>query len=130
MTHHVGYELVEPYPLTRTDVPDEKARSVGQAPKAILKADKVKGRIQLDSETTLSDIPADAWEYKLGNRLALEWVLDQHKEKKPKDPIIREKFNTYRLDDHKETVIDLLMRVVTVSVYTAGILKLMKAAPR
>jgi predicted helicase len=33
---------------------------------------------------------------KLGNRCALEWILDQYKEKKPKDPTIREKFNTYR----------------------------------
>jgi len=37
-------------------------------------------------------------------------VLDQHKEKKPKDPTIREKFNTYRFSDHKEQVIDLLQR--------------------
>ena len=29
-------------------------------------------------------------------RSALEWVLDQYKEKKPKDPTIREKFNNYR----------------------------------
>jgi hypothetical protein len=29
----------------------------------------------------------------LGNRSALEWVLDQYKEKTPKDPTIREKFN-------------------------------------
>ncbi|MEO8587795.1 MAG: hypothetical protein ABI432_00350 [Flavobacteriales bacterium] len=32
----------------------------------------------------------------LGNRTALEWVLDQYKEKTPMDPTIREKFNTYR----------------------------------
>jgi hypothetical protein len=28
----------------------------------------------------------EAWEYRLGNRCALEWILDQHKEKKPTDP--------------------------------------------
>ncbi len=49
---------------------------------------------------------------------AIEWVLDQYKEKNPKDPTIRERFNTYRFADHKERVIDLLRRVCTVSVRT------------
>ncbi len=51
--------------------------------------------ITLDSETVLSGIPPEAWEYQLGNRSALEWILDQYKEKKPKDPTIRAKFDTY-----------------------------------
>lgn len=76
----------------------------------MLKADKDNGRIVLDAETTLAGIPAEAWAYKLGNRSALEWILDQYKEKKPKDPTIREKFNTYRFVDYKEKVIDLLAR--------------------
>jgi predicted helicase len=71
-----------------------------------------------------------AWDYRLGNRSALEWILDQYKEKKPKDPTIREKFNTYRFADHKEKVIDLLMRVATVSVRTVGIVSSMKGASR
>ena len=91
--------------------PDENARKAGQAPKALLKADKTHGFITLDSETTLAGMPPEAWDYKLGNRSALEWILDQYKEKKPKDPTIREKFNTYRFADYKEKVIDLLMRV-------------------
>jgi predicted helicase len=61
---------------------------------------------------------------------ALEWILDQYKEKKPKDPTIREKFNTYRFADYKEKVIDLLMRVTTVSVRTVAIANLMKHAGR
>ena len=48
-------------------------------------------------------------------------MLDQYKEKKPRDPTIREKFNTYRFADHKERVIDLLQRVCTVSVETVRI---------
>ena len=48
-----------------------------------------------------------AWRYQLSNRCAIDWVLDQYKEKKPKDPTIREKFDTYRFKDHKEKVIDL-----------------------
>ena len=57
---------------------------------------------------------------------ALEWILDQHKEKKPKDPTIREKFNTYRFADYKEKIIDLLLRVATVSVRTVAITEAMK----
>ncbi len=68
--------------------------------------------------TTLSDVPPEAWEYQLGNRSALEWVLDQHKERKPRHPTIAERFNTYQSADHKERVIDLLRRVCAVSVRT------------
>jgi predicted helicase len=87
-------------------------------PKAKLKADPDHGQIILDTETTLTGIPPIAWDYKLGNRSAIEWVLDQHKEKTPKDPTIRELFNTYRFIDYKDHVIDLLDRVCTVSVRT------------
>ena len=48
-------------------------------------------------------------------------MLDQYKEKKPRDPTIREKFNTYRFADHKERVIDLPQRVCAVSVETVRI---------
>ena len=84
----------------------------------------------LDSETTLSGIPRESWTYTLGNRSALEWILDQYKENKPKDPTIREKFDTYRFADYKEKVIDLLMRVTTVSVRTVDIVNSMKKATR
>ncbi|HEX4954989.1 MAG TPA: type ISP restriction/modification enzyme [Thermoanaerobaculia bacterium] len=130
MDLHLGYETVEPWPLVRRDVPDERARAVGQAPKAQLKTDKVSGTIVLDTETTLSGVPAEAWAYVLGNRSALEWILDQYKEKKPKDPTIREKFDTYRFADYKEKVIDLLGRVTRVSVETVGITRAMRAARR
>ena len=75
-------------------------------------------------------MPPEAWTYKLGNRSALDWVLDQYKERKPKDPTIREKFDTYRFADYKEKVIDLLARVTTVSVETVRIVDAMKAAAR
>jgi hypothetical protein len=125
-----GYEAVAPFPLVRTDTPDEKARAAGQSPKAILRADPAAGCITLDSETTLRGVPPEAWTYKLGNRCALDWVLDQYKEKKPKDPTIREKFDTYRFADYKEKVINLLLRVTTVSVETVRIVAAMKAAGR
>ena len=130
MTLHIGYESVEPFALKRSDVPDEKARAAGQLPKPALKADKEAGVITLDSETALAGVPPEAWAYQLGNRCAIDWVLDQYKEKKPKAPTIREKFDTYRFADHKERVIGLLARVTTVSVETVRIVEAMKTAPR
>ena len=111
---HIGFEQAEPYPLERVDLEGEPKR-------VILRADKAAGAILLDDKTTLRGIPPEAWEYQLGSRSALEWVLDQYKERKPKDPTIAEKFNTYRFSDHKEKVIDLLRKVCTVSVGTMEI---------
>jgi predicted helicase len=130
MDLHIGFENARPAQLKRADVPDERSRRLGLSPKTLLRADLQHGIIELDSETTLTGIPAEAWQYKLGGRSALEWVLDQYKEKKPKDPTIREKFNTYRFADYKEVVVDLLKRVTTVSVETVQIIRAMKKAAR
>ncbi len=130
MALHIGYENVEPWPLTRIDVPDEKSSKAKLAPKTILRSDHETGVITLDSETQLTGVPVSAWTYRLGNRTALDWILDQHKEKTPKDPTIREKFNTYRFADYKEKVVDLLLRVARVSVETMEIVEAMKAAAR
>jgi predicted helicase len=135
MALHIGYEAVEPWALARTDTPDAKARDAKQTPKCILRSEPAAvtgqpGRIVIDSETVLSGVPAEAWSYRLGNRSAIDWVLDQHKEKKPKDPTIREKFDTYRFADHKERVIDLLARVVRVSVETVALVEQLRHGPR
>ena len=147
---HLGFESAEPYPLKRVDKsPPAQPSSVretaaagyaaterapsspspltgegwgeGESPRPRLRADKERGVIVLDEQTSLTGVPPDAWRYQLGNRSAIEWVLDQYKEKKPRDPTIRERFDTYRFADHKERVIDLLMRVCTVSVKTMDI---------
>jgi predicted helicase len=130
MNLHSGYETVNSFPFKRVDIPDEKARKSGHKPKPFLRADREASTIVIDTETTLTGIPHEAWEYKLGNRSALEWVLDQYKEKTPKDLTIREKFNTYRLADYKENLIDLLARVTTVSIETVKIVLAMQAASR
>ena len=130
MALHIGYETVAPFDLSRTDEADARARAAGLSPKALLRADVAAGSIALDAETTLRGIPPDAWRYRLGNRSALDWVLDQYKERKPKDPTIREKFDTYRFADYKDKVIDLLRRVTTVSVETMRIVDAMKEASR
>ncbi|MCY7352652.1 MAG: hypothetical protein LH606_18670 [Cytophagaceae bacterium] len=138
---HLNYETAEPYPLERVELPKGGGKAIVQkqffgtvaepeplftpAPKARLRADKTAGTIELDEQTTLRGVPPAAWEYKLGNRSALEWILDQYKESKPSDPTIAAQFNTYRFADYKERVIDLLKRVCTVSVETMNIVNIM-----
>ena len=105
----------------RVTAPDDKPKL-----KPKLKAVKETGTIEIDATTTLAGIPAAAWDYKLGNRSGLEWVLDQWKEHKISDPTVAAKFNTYHFADHKEPVIELLQRVCTVSVET---MKIVRAFP-
>ncbi len=126
---HIDYEKVTPANLTRVDTPSPK-RADGAAPKPKLKSLPEAGVIVIDEDTQLSGIPAEVWSYRLGNRSGVDWVLDQHKEKTPKDPTIRAKFNTYRFADYKESCIDLLARVVTVSVETVAITNAMEALDR
>ena len=111
---HIGFEEAETYPLERVDLE-------GAPRRVMLRADKERGVIHLDGQTRLTGVPESAWRYRLGSRSALEWVLDQYKERKPRDPTIAAKFNTYRFADYKERVIDLLQRVCTVSVRTMEI---------
>jgi predicted helicase len=143
MDLHINYESVKPFALkehthkTKAETARQKEMFERVAePQALyalqpknkvkLKADKDAGIIELDELSFLTGIPKEAWEYKLGNRSALEWILDQYKEKKPTDPTIAEKFNTYRFADYKEHVIDLLKRVCTVSVETMKIIREME----
>lgn len=144
---HIGYEAVDKYPLETVSTKKSKDKPQGSMlfeepepdlyakaernqyiPKAKLKANKENGEIELDDVTILRGIPAEAWEYKLGNRSALEWILDQYKESKPTDKTIAEHFNTYRFADYKEVVVNLLMRVCRVSMETVRIVKELEQA--
>nr|MBP6976965.1 Eco57I restriction-modification methylase domain-containing protein [Lentimicrobiaceae bacterium] len=144
MELHINFETVTPFELEVIEKQEEKSVRVLQQEiyadaaepeslyayqprlKVKLKANKEAGLIEIDEKNTLKGIPPEAWEYKLGNRSALEWILDQYKEKKPSDPTIAEKFNTYRFADYKDHVIDLLKRVCTVSVETMKIIREME----
>ena len=81
---HIGFESVEPYPLERVETYMDRQDRV--SPRVMLRADKGRGAIVLDSRTTLTGVPESAWQYRLGSRSALEWVLDQYKERKPATP--------------------------------------------
>lgn len=126
MNLHLNYESADPFSLQRHD---KDPATIRKAYKATLKADTDKGIIRLDTLTTLEGVPASAWTYRLGNRSALEWILDRYKPRKPRDPTIREKFNTYDFRDYKADVIDLLCRVTTVSIETMAIVEAMSSSP-
>jgi len=142
MDLHVNYETQEPFALERKDLDLTAKKKIKQndlftdsakaedepfvaKPKTKLRADNANGTIEIDSRTTLTGVPHSAWEYKLGNRSALEWILDQYKEKKPQDATIAERFNTYKFEDYKEQTIDLLKRVCNVSLKTMEIVNQM-----
>jgi predicted DNA-binding transcriptional regulator AlpA len=140
-----GYTRLKGYPLVRidTDPNASKPKQSGvagidtggkqdifglaeQVPKSKFKADKSTGVITMDAITRIEGVPPEAWEYQLGSRSALEWVMSEYADFTPKDPTIREKFNLYRFADHKEDVIALLGKVCRVSIETVALKKEMR----
>ena len=67
---------------------------------------------------SLCSIPPEAFEYRLGNRSALEWVIDQYQVSTDKRSGITTDPN---LPDDPEYIVRLVERVVRVSVETAEI---------
>lgn len=127
---HIDYETADEFKLARVETPNKAVRRTGQTPRLILSTDRAAGTITLDAETKLTGVPASAWTFMLGNRCAIDWVIDQHKEKNSKDLVIRRQFKAYRFADHKAEVIELLQRVITVSVNTVAILDEMRPPPK
>ena len=69
---------------------------------------------------TLEGIPQDCFAYRLGNRSALEWVIDQYQVATDRRSGIESDQN--RLDD-PEYIVRLVKQVVTVSVKTVKLVK-------
>lgn len=67
---------------------------------------------------TISDIPAQAFAYQLGNRSALEWVVDQYRVKVDKRSGI---VNDPNRADDPQYIIQLIGKVIAVSVETVEI---------
>ena len=108
---HVGYEQAEEYPLTQTvnkDVPFSWRVTK-------MRLNKEKTAVVVNEALTLAGLPPEAFGYRLGNRSALEWVLDQYQVGMDKRSGIVSDPN--RADD-PEYIVRLVRRVVTVSVET------------
>jgi len=79
----------------------------------VAKMKRAGDRIIVNETLTLAGIPATAWSYKLGNRSALEWLIDQYQVSGDSDP------NAYSADPMY--IVNLIERVTHVSVQTMGL---------
>lgn len=71
---HVNYEQQPEYPLKFIENPDEPLN--WRVEKMRLSKDKT--QIKYNNFLTLAGIPPEVFEYRLGNRSALDWVIDQY----------------------------------------------------
>ena len=78
-----------------------------------LSADK--SQLVVNPSLTLAGIPAETFAYRLGNRSALEWVIDQYQVKT--DPRSGITSDPNRADD-EEYIVRLVGKVITVSLET------------
>ena len=111
---HVGYEQAEEYPLQT--VQDKSVPFSWRVTK--MKLSKERTAVVVNPSLTFAGIPPEAFDYKLGNRSALEWVLDQYQVFVDKRSGITSDPN--RADD-REYIVRLVRRVVSVSVETAKV---------
>mgnify|MGYP002783716194 CR=1 FL=1 len=132
---HLNYETIDPYPLDevtdRLSLDPESdylvtkmtyARPTAEQKAAGHKWDKT--RIIYNSHITLCGIPPEALEYVVNGKPALEWVLERYQITLDKDSGIRNDPNDWA-KEHKQPryIIDLVKRVVRVSVETVKIVK-------
>ena len=113
---HLTYEAAAEYPLTRTIAPGAKLSELFHVEK--MKLTKEKTAAVVNPSLTLAGIPPEAFAYRLGNRSALDWVLDQYQRGTDARSGITSDPN--RPDD-PEYIVRLVGQVITVSVATVGI---------
>ncbi len=106
---HVNYEQQPEYPLERV----EKGQLNWRVEKMRLGKDKTS--LIYNEFLTLRGIPPETYEYRLGNRSALEWVIDQYQVSTDKRSGITNDPN--RADD-PEYIVRLIGQVITVSLET------------
>ena len=114
---HVNYEQQIEYPLEHV----EKGQLNWRVEK--MRLGKEKTSLIYNAFLTLRGIPPETYEYRLGNRSALEWVIDQYQVSTDKRSGITNDPN--RADD-PEYIVRLIGQVITVSLET---MKLVKSLP-
>ncbi len=83
-----------------------------------MKLSRDKTQLKYNDFLTLDGIPAAASDYRLGNRSALEWIVDQYRVKTDKRSGI---VNDPNRADQPQYIVDLIARVITVSLKTVEI---------
>ncbi|MDR0567914.1 MAG: hypothetical protein LBG87_01735, partial [Spirochaetaceae bacterium] len=125
MELHVNFETAEEYPLEVSGLAEDFALSPDSERRKVLpvkrqfKFDKTGLRILLD-ELTVSGIPAEALEYRLGIRSAIEWLADQYKIR-PQDEVTAQ-LSGYDYADYKTAILSLAGKIVTVSLETRKVI--------
>ncbi|MFC2000028.1 type ISP restriction/modification enzyme [Chloroflexota bacterium] len=113
---HVNYEKQAEYPLERVESKDVSLN--WRVEKMRLSEDK--GQLVYNEFLTFCGIPSAAYEYRLGNRSAVEWVIDQYQTKAEKRTGIRKDPN--RKDD-SGYIARLIGKIVTVSLETVEVVR-------
>jgi len=120
---HLNYESVEPYA-----VQEERSPGATLHVKRMTFAGKAgawdKSTIRYNDQITLRGIPDEAHEYMLGSRSAIEWILERYRVKTDKDSGIVNDPNDWGIEHgDPEYILNLIKRIVTVSVETVAIVK-------
>jgi len=114
MTLHIDYEQLAEYPLQRK----ETGKLDWRVEKMALSKDKT--QLKYNDFLTLNGIPPEVYDYRLGNRSALEWVVDQYRASTDARSGI---VNDPNREDDPEYIVRLIGQVVTVSVETVRLVK-------
>jgi predicted helicase len=112
---HLDYEKLEPHPLKWIET-EGVPLSYRVDDKMRLSKDKTS--LKVNPSLTLAGIPPETFNYRLGNRSALEWVIDQYQVSEDKRSGIQSDPN--RQGD-EEYIIRLVGQVVRVSLETVRI---------
>ena len=113
---HIGYEDVDEYPVKKVETPGKPLDWHVQK----MKLSKDKTQIVYNDFLLLDGIPAKAFEYRLGNRSALEWVIDQYRIKTDKRSGI---INDPNREDDPQYIVKLIGKVIAVSLKTVKIVE-------
>lgn len=115
MTLHIDYEKQKEYLLE--EVEDPKAEVSLRVERMKLSKDKTE--LLYNDFLTLRGIPPAAFDYRLGNRSALEWVIDQYRvSTDPRSGIV----NDPNRPDDPTYILRLIKQVITVSLETQQII--------
>ena len=85
-----------------------------------MKLSKDKTQLKYNDFLTLDGIPAEVYDYRLGTRSALEWIVDQYRVKTDKRSSI---VNDPNRADQPRYIVDLIARVINVSLKTVEIVE-------
>ena len=121
---HLDYERAEPYELdwrvTRKPISYRVDKMLPQNKRKSEAGYTVYDGLKVNGSLTLEGIPERAFAYRLGNRSALDWVVDQYRVKTDKRSGIVHNPNGW--SDDERYIVDLVERVVGVSLRTVDIL--------